>query len=128
MELLWGGGCLLAFYWVACMVGHGYANTVDSIALFLHDHAENVKRMHSAREAQIRSRWLAGGHDRLEERAADLQNTTLDRGLSRRCRVARDYRGQHGKVADGLAKCRVIQVRDPHRQRSSATGAHLERG
>jgi hypothetical protein len=61
MELLWGGGCLLAFYWVACMVGHGYANTVDSIALFLHDHAENVKRMHSAREAQIRSRWIAGG-------------------------------------------------------------------
>jgi hypothetical protein len=61
MELLWGGGCLLAFYWIACVVGHGYANTVDSIALFLHQHAERVKRMHAVHEAQNRSRWLAAG-------------------------------------------------------------------
>jgi len=57
MELLWGGGVLLAFYWVVCVIGHGYANTVDSIALFLHRHAEKVKRMHSARETQIRGGW-----------------------------------------------------------------------
>jgi len=59
MELLWGGGCLLAFYCVLCVIGHGYANTVDSIALVLHRHAEKVKRMHAVRQSQIRDLWLA---------------------------------------------------------------------
>ena len=59
VELLIGVGCLLVLYWVICMLGHGYANTVDSIALFLHRHAERVKRMHASRESQIRGSWLA---------------------------------------------------------------------
>jgi hypothetical protein len=58
MELLLGGACLLTLYWIVCVIGHGYANTVDSIALFLHRHAERVNRMHSARESELRRGWV----------------------------------------------------------------------
>jgi hypothetical protein len=58
MELIIGASLLVAIYAALCLVGHGYANTVDGFALFLHRHAERVKRMHALREAQMRSWWM----------------------------------------------------------------------
>jgi hypothetical protein len=57
MELLIGGGCLVGIYAMLCMLGHGYANTVDRIALSMHRHAQRVQRMHASREAQLRGWW-----------------------------------------------------------------------
>lgn len=46
---------LLAFVF---FVGHGYANTVDSVAMFLHRHAMDTRRRHQRQTAKVQEGWV----------------------------------------------------------------------
>jgi hypothetical protein len=49
---------VLAVVWMAIvMVGHGYVNLVEWLALALHRHARSVARMHRNRAQIIEGRW-----------------------------------------------------------------------
>ncbi len=67
---------LMAVTWVViCIVGHGYANTVDHVAYILHKHAEKMRQMHSRRKAVISERWVRS----LEQCVIDvLEETKYD--------------------------------------------------
>ena len=57
---------VLAAVWMAIvMVGHGYVNSVEWLALALHRHARSVARMHRNRAQIIEGRW----HKKMEETA-----------------------------------------------------------
>lgn len=49
---------LLATWIVICVVSHGYANTIDSVAYWLHRHARGVREMHARRAGQIQTKWV----------------------------------------------------------------------
>ncbi len=50
---------ILALCWVlVCLVGHGYANSIDQLAWWLHRHAGHVRELHGRREAVVRERWV----------------------------------------------------------------------
>jgi hypothetical protein len=53
-------GCvILALAWgFVCLVGHGYANTVDSLALALHRHAMDSRKRHGRRTATVQELWV----------------------------------------------------------------------
>lgn len=48
---------LLSTLLLLCLTGHGYANTVDRIALFLHRHATRVRNMHRERDRVMSHMW-----------------------------------------------------------------------
>ena len=43
---------------LVCLVGHGYANTVDSISLALHRHATDSRKRHARRTAAVGEQWV----------------------------------------------------------------------
>jgi hypothetical protein len=49
---------MLAAWLLVCLIGHGYANTVDHVAYLLHRHAEKVRQMHDRRKAIVAERWV----------------------------------------------------------------------
>jgi hypothetical protein len=50
---------LMAVMWLLiCFIGHGYANTVDILALWLHKHADRMRGMHDRRRAIVSERWV----------------------------------------------------------------------
>ena len=51
-------GLMLATWLLVCLIGHGYANTVDWVALILHKHAEKMRGMHGRRKKVIGERWI----------------------------------------------------------------------
>lgn len=59
MDLLIGVFTLFLLYALVCFVGHGYANTVDQVAYWLHQHAGKVRAMHKRRELVVRERWVS---------------------------------------------------------------------
>lgn len=59
MDILLGMSILLALLVFVFLVLCGYASVVDRIALFLHRHAEEVRRMHATYDEQIQSWWQA---------------------------------------------------------------------
>src|SRR5258706_756617 len=61
MDILLGMSILLALLVFVFMVMCGYASTVDWIALSLHRHAEQVRRMHAVHDQRLRSWWRAAG-------------------------------------------------------------------
>ena len=59
MDMLLGMSIVLALLVFVFFVMCGYAGTVDRIALALHRHAEQVRRMHTGYEELLRSWWQA---------------------------------------------------------------------
>ena len=59
MDILEGMSVLLVLLVLVFLIMCGYASTLDRIALFLHRHAEQVRRMHGAYDTQIRASWQA---------------------------------------------------------------------
>ncbi len=51
-------GILIVLWLFVCFVGHGYANTVDIVALWLHRHALDCKGRHKRREAKVQEQWV----------------------------------------------------------------------
>lgn len=49
---------LLMCWLLVCLIGHGYANTVDQLSYWLHRHAEEVRRIHGKRTVVVRERWV----------------------------------------------------------------------
>lgn len=50
---------LLLITWVlVCLIGHGYANSVDHVAYLLHRHAEKMRGIHDRRRAIVNERWV----------------------------------------------------------------------
>ena len=50
---------ILILCWVGvCLVGHGYANSIDQLSWWLHRHAEHVRGLHERRAAVVRERWV----------------------------------------------------------------------
>jgi hypothetical protein len=43
---------------LVCLVGHGYANTVDQLSWWLHKHAVHVRGLHGRRAAVVQERWV----------------------------------------------------------------------
>lgn len=63
---------LMCVTWVlVCLIGHGYANTIDHLSWILHRHADKMRRMHAEREAVVISRWVK---DLMEETERMSQN------------------------------------------------------
>lgn len=42
---------------LVCLVGHGYANTIDCIALWLHRHATDSRKRHARRQISVSHAW-----------------------------------------------------------------------
>ena len=40
------------------LTGHGYANTIDQLAWWLHQHAKRTRAMHAARARLVAERWV----------------------------------------------------------------------
>ena len=59
MDILVGLSILLALLVFVFIVMCGYASTIDRIALFLHRHAEQVRRTHAYHDEQMRTWWQA---------------------------------------------------------------------
>jgi hypothetical protein len=59
MDMLLGMGILLSLLGLVFMVMCGYAGAVDWVALLLHRHAEQVRRMHARHNEQLRIWWRA---------------------------------------------------------------------
>ncbi|MCU1335102.1 MAG: hypothetical protein JWO19_683 [Bryobacterales bacterium] len=59
MDIFLGMSILLALLAFVFIVMSGYANTVDRIALLLHRHAEQIRRMHASHDEQLRTWWQA---------------------------------------------------------------------
>ena len=57
MTILIGALVVLACWLAIVAVGHGYANTVEWLAWRLRRHARSVRKMHVAREAELRELW-----------------------------------------------------------------------
>jgi hypothetical protein len=55
---LTGVGVLAVLYLMLLYVSDGYANMVDRTSLFLHRHAEKVRRRHAVRTEQMRQMWV----------------------------------------------------------------------
>ncbi len=49
---------IAAAYVAVCLTNHGYANTVDQLAYWLHQHAKHTRAMHAARARLVASRWV----------------------------------------------------------------------
>lgn len=50
---------ILVLCWVGvCLVGHGYANSIDQLSWWLHQHAAHVRGLHERRAAVVRERWV----------------------------------------------------------------------
>ena len=47
---------VVAFFSVTSL--HGTANTIDWIALRLHDFAKSMREMHARRTAEVNQRWM----------------------------------------------------------------------
>ena len=59
MDILLGMSILLGLLCLVFMALCGYAGAVDWLALLLHRHAEQVRRMHARHNAQMRTWWQA---------------------------------------------------------------------
>ena len=57
MILFIGALVVLACWLAVAALGHGYANTVEWLAWRLRRHARSVRKMHVAREAELRELW-----------------------------------------------------------------------
>ena len=59
---MWGdiaGIFILILLWLfVCLVGHGYANTIDTVALWLHRHAMDCRNRHGRRQATVQEQWV----------------------------------------------------------------------
>jgi hypothetical protein len=51
-------GLLLITWVLVCLIGHGYANSVDHVAYLLHRHAEKMRGIHDRRRAIVSERWV----------------------------------------------------------------------
>lgn len=50
---------VLTLLWLlVCLVGHGYSNTVDIVALWLHRHAMDCRKRHERRQAAVQEQWV----------------------------------------------------------------------
>ena len=66
---------MLATWILVCLIGHGYANTVDHLSYLLHRHASRVRQMHDRRKAVVSERWVRS----LEQCVIDvLEETKYD--------------------------------------------------
>lgn len=48
---------LTGLWFLVCSLLHGYANTIDTLAFWLHKHAQGVRKMHGERTEVVLSRW-----------------------------------------------------------------------
>ena len=50
---------VLALLWAAVAIfGHGYVNSVDTVAYWLHQHARRTREMHERRAAVVQKQWI----------------------------------------------------------------------
>ena len=80
MQILIGLFVLIAAWWLVCVVGHGYANSVEHIAFILHMHAVSSRERAAKRAAIIAQRWTRhweGVPDTAPEPLLEKQNLRL---------------------------------------------------
>lgn len=65
-------GLMLATWLLVCLIGHGYSNSIDWVALVLHKHAAKMRGMHDRRKKVIGERWIQS----LEQSVIDVLEET----------------------------------------------------